>query len=110
MALMGADTQRVYLVTAGIGGSLGGLAGTLLILQYSVHPHFGGSFGPLVFMICVLGGLGSMPGAFVASFVMSEVISIGALVTSTEMAYVVAFVIFIAAIFVRPQGILGPRG
>lgn len=109
MALMGADTRRVYLVTSGIGGAMGGLAGALLILQYSVHPHFGGSFGPLVFMICVLGGLGSMPGAFVASFLMSEVISIGALITNTEMAYVVAFIIFIAAIFIRPEGILARR-
>ena len=61
-------------------------------------------------MICVLGGLGSMPGAFIASFLMSEVISIGGIITSTEMAYVVAFVIFSAAIFVRPDGILGRRG
>lgn len=110
MALMGADTRRVYLVTAGIGGAMGGLASVLLIIQYSVHPYFGTSFGPLIFMICVLGGLGSMPGALVASFLMSEVISIGGLITSTEMAYVVAFVLFIAAMFVRPEGILGRRG
>jgi branched-chain amino acid transport system permease protein len=109
MALMGADTGRVYLVTAGIGGAMGGLAAALLVLQYSIHPHFGASFGPLVFMICVLGGLGSMPGALVASFLISEVISIGGIITSTEMAYVVAFVLFIAAIFVRPEGILGRR-
>jgi len=109
VALMGADTRRIYLVTSGIGGAMGGLAAVLLILQYSVHPHFGASFGPLTFMICVLGGLGSMPGAFVASFLMSEVISIGGIITSTEMAYVVAFVIFIAAIVVRPQGLLGRR-
>ena len=109
VALMGADTRRIYLVTAGIGGAMGGLAGVLLIIQYSVHPHFGASFGPLVFMICVLGGLGNMPGALVASFLISEVISIGGLITSTEMAYVVAFVIFIGAIFVRPEGILARR-
>ena len=109
VALMGADTRRIYLVTSGIGGAMGGLAAVLLILQYSVHPHFGASFGPLTFMICVLGGLGSMPGAFVASFLMSEVISIGGIITSTELAYVVAFVIFIAAIVVRPQGLLGRR-
>ena len=109
VALMGADTRAVYLVTAGIGGAMGGLAGVLLILQYSVHPYFGASFGPLVFMICVLGGLGSMPGAFVASFLLSEVISVGGIITSTEMAYVVAFVLFIAAMFVRPEGILRRR-
>ena len=56
---------------------MAGLAGALLIFQYSVHPFFGGQFGPLTFMICVLGGLGNMVGAFVASFIMSEIISIG---------------------------------
>jgi branched-subunit amino acid ABC-type transport system permease component len=50
-----------------------------------------------------------MPGALVASFLISEVISIGGLITSTEMAYVVAFVIFIATMFVRPEGILARR-
>ena len=88
---------------------MAGLAAVLLILQYSVHPHFGLSFGPLTFMICVLGGLGNLPGSFVASFIMSEVISIGGILTSTELAYVVAFVIFIVAIFVCPKGILGKR-
>lgn len=107
MALMGADARKVYLVTSGIGGAMAGLAGALLIIQYSVHPHFGAAFGPLTFMICVLGGLGNMFGAVVASLLMSEVISVGGIITSTEMAYVVAFVIFIVAIFVRPEGILG---
>ncbi len=109
MALMGVDTRTVYLVTSAVGGAMAGLAGALLIIQYSVHPHFGAAFGPLTFMICVLGGLGNMFGAVVASLLMSEVISIGGIITSTEMAYVVAFVIFIVAIFVRPEGILGRR-
>lgn len=109
MALMGADQRKVYLVTSGIGGAMAGLAAALLIIQYSVHPYFGAAFGPLTFMICVLGGLGNMIGAVVASLLMSEVISVGGIITSTEMAYVVAFVIFIVAIFVRPEGILARR-
>ena len=67
---------------AGLRRDLGGRRphgrhrGALLVFQYAVHPFFGGQFGPLTFMICVLGGLGNMVGAFVASFVMSEIISI----------------------------------
>jgi branched-chain amino acid transport system permease protein len=109
MALMGANPQRVYLVTSAVGGLMAGLAGALLIFQYSVHPFFGGQFGPLTFMICVLGGLGNMVGAFVASFIMSEIISIGGVVWSTEMGYVIAFVVFIVMMFVRPGGILAKR-
>ena len=109
MSLMGASPQRIYLVTSAVGGLMAGLAGALLIFQYSVHPFFGGQFGPLTFMICVLGGLGNMVGAFIASFIMSEIIAIGGVVISTEMGYVIAFVIFIVMMFVRPGGILAKR-
>jgi len=54
MSLMGANPQWIYVVTSAVGGLMAGLAGTLLIFQYSVHPFFGGQFGPLTFMICVL--------------------------------------------------------
>ena len=109
MRLMGANPQRVYVVTSAVGGAMAGLAGALLIIQYSVHPFFGAAFGPLTFMICVLGGLGNMVGAFVASFIMSEIISIGGVVTSTEMGYVIAFLLFIVMMFARPGGILAKR-
>ena len=109
MALMGANPRHVYLVTSAVGGLMAGLAGTLLSFQYAVHPFFGGQFGPLTFMICVLGGLGNMVGAFVASFIMSEVIAMGGVIMSTEMGYVIAFVIFIVMMFVRPGGILAKR-
>ena len=109
MSLMGASPQRIYIVTSAVGGLMAGLAGALLIFQYSVHPFFGAQFGPLTFMICVLGGLGNMVGAFVASFIMSEIIAIGGVVISTEMGYVIAFVIFIVMMFVRPGGILAKR-
>ena len=109
MALMGASPQRIYIVTSAVGGLMAGLAGALLLFQSSVHPFFGGQFGPLTFMICVLGGLGNMVGAFVASFVMSEIISIAGVVWSTEMGYVIAFVVFIVMIFARPGGILARR-
>ena len=109
MRLMGASPQKVYLVTSAVGGLMAGLAAALLILQYSVHPYFGAAFGPLTFMICVLGGLGNMVGAFVASFIMSEIISIGGVIWSTEMGYVIAFVLFIVLMFVRPGGLLGRR-
>jgi branched-chain amino acid transport system permease protein len=109
MALMGANPRTIYIVTSAVGGALAGVAAALLIIQYSVHPFFGAAFGPLTFMICVLGGLGNMVGAFVASFIMSEVISIGGVVWSTEMGYVIAFVFFVVMIFARPGGILGKR-
>jgi branched-chain amino acid transport system permease protein len=109
MRLMGANPQRVYVVTSAVGGAMAGVAAALLIIQYPVHPYFGAAFGPLTFMICVLGGLGNMLGAFVASFILSEIISFGGVLLSTEMGYVVAFMLFIVLMFVRPGGILARR-
>jgi len=109
IALMGARPQRLYLVTSAVGGAMAGVAGALLIIQYAVHPYFGSAFGPLTFMICVLGGLGNMVGAFFAAFIMAQVISVGGVIVSTEMGYVIAFVIFIVLMFVRPGGIFARR-
>jgi branched-chain amino acid transport system permease protein len=109
MALMGANPQRIYVVTSAVGGAMAGIAGALLSIQYSVHPHFGAAFGPITFMVCVLGGLGNMVGALIAAFVMSEIISVGGVLWSTEMGYVIAFVVFIVMMFVRPGGLLTRR-
>ena len=106
VGLMGVDQRHIYLVTSAIGGALAGLAACLLALQYDVHPFIGNTFGPLIFMICVLGGLGDMIGGFVAAFIMSQIISIGGYYFSTELSYVFAFTLFIVLMFVRPRGIL----
>lgn len=109
MPLMGVDTRRIYLVTSAIGGGLAGLAACLLVLQYDVHPFIGLTFGPITFMICVLGGLGNMIGGFVAAFVFAEIISIGGLYMDLEWGYVFAFVFFIVMMFIRPRGLLARR-
>ena len=80
--------------------------GCLLSLQYDVHPFIGNTFGPLIFMICVLGGLGNMIGGFVAAFIISQIIAIGGYYYSTELSYVLAFTFFIVLMFVRPRGVL----
>jgi branched-chain amino acid transport system permease protein len=107
MGLMGVDQRRIYLLTSAIGGGLAGLAACLLMLQYDVHPFIGLTFGPITFMICVLGGLGNMIGGFVAAFIISQIVSISGYYVSIEASYVLAFVVFIVLILIRPQGILG---
>jgi branched-chain amino acid transport system permease protein len=109
MPLMGVDSRRVYLITSAIGGALAGLASCLLVLQYDVHPFIGLTFGPITFMICVLGGLGNMIGGFVASFVFAEIISVGGLYLDLEWGYVFAFVFFVVMMFARPRGLLARR-
>ena len=106
VGLMGVDQRRIYLVTSAIGGALAGLGACLLALQYDVHPFVGNTFGPLIFMICVLGGLGNMIGGFIAAFIISQIIAIGGYYYSTELSYVLAFMLFIVLMFIRPQGIV----
>ena len=109
MVLMGVDTKKVYLITSAIGGGLAGLAACLLVLQYDIHPAIGLTFGPIAFMICVLGGLGNMIGGFIAAFIMSEIITVGGFYFELEWGYVIAFVFFIVMMFVRPEGIMRKR-
>ncbi|MGB8640309.1 MAG: branched-chain amino acid ABC transporter permease [Pseudolabrys sp.] len=105
VGLMGVDQRRIYLVTSAIGGALAGLAACLLAMQYDVHPFIGNTFGPVIFMICVLGGLGNMIGGFIASFIISQIIAIGGYYSNSELSYVLAFTFFIVLMFVRPRGL-----
>jgi len=105
MPLMGVDPQRIYLIASAVGGALAGLAACLLIVQLDVHPFVGLSFGPITFMICVMGGLGNMLGGFLAAFLMGLIISVGGFWGTTEFSYVVAFAFFIIVMFIRPQGL-----
>ena len=109
MPLMGVDSRKVYLVTSAIGGGLAGLAAALMVLQYDIYPQIGLQFGPLIFMICVLGGLGNMLGGFVAAFIISQFIAIGGSCMATEWGYAVAFLFFMVAIFIRPQGLFAGK-
>ena len=109
MPLMGVDARKVYIVTSAIGGALAGLAASLMVFQFDIYPQIGLQFGPMIFMICVLGGLGNMLGGFVAAFIIAEFIAIGSSCLATEWGYAVAFLFFMIAIFVRPQGLFGGK-
>ncbi len=109
MTLMGVDSRRIYVITSALGGGLAGLASCLLVLQYDVHPFVGLSFGPITFLICVLGGLGNFVGGFVAAFVFAEIIALGGLYLDLEWGYVFAFVFFIVMMFARPEGLMSRR-
>ncbi len=109
MPLMGVDSSRIYLLTSALGGALAGLAACLLVLQYDIHPAIGLSFGPITFLICVLGGLGNLIGGFLAAFVFAQFISVGGFVFHLEWGYVLAFLFFIVMMFWKPQGLFARR-
>jgi branched-chain amino acid transport system permease protein len=107
MPLMGVDPARIFRITSALGGGLAGLAACLLVLQYDIHPAIGLTFGPITFLICVLGGLGNMMGGFIAAFIFAQFIAVGGFFFALEWGYVIAFVFFIAVMFWRPRGLFG---
>ena len=109
MPLMGVNPGRIFLITSALGGGLAGLGACLLVLQYDIHPAIGLSFGPITFLICVLGGLGNMVGGFAAAFIFAQFISVGGFFFAIEWGYVIAFLFFIGMMFWRPQGIFGGK-
>jgi len=108
MPLMGVNPSRIFLITSALGGALAGVAACLLVLQYDIHPAIGLSFGPIAFLVCVLGGLGNMIGGFLAAFIFAQFISLGGYF-STSNGLRAGFPVFIAFMFWRPQGLLGGK-
>jgi branched-chain amino acid transport system permease protein len=109
MPLMGVNPNRIFLITSALGGGLAGVAACLLVLQYDIHPAIGLSFGPITFLVCVLGGLGNMIGGFIAAFIFAQFISVGGYFFALEWGYVIAFLFFIGFMFWRPRGLLGAK-
>ena len=109
MPLMGVSPNRIFVLTSALGGGLAGLAACLLVLQYDIHPAIGLTFGPITFLVCVLGGLGNMVGGFIAAFIFAQFISVGGYILALEWGYVLAFLFFIGMMFLRPRGILGGK-
>ncbi len=109
-ALMGIDTDRVYATTWAVGITCVGVAGVLLAPVYPVYPTAGLQFVLIAYVTVVLGGLGDMAGALIASLVVAAVEVIGSYVIGTAWKEVLYLLLFIAILVVRPAGLFGQRG
>jgi branched-chain amino acid transport system permease protein len=109
-ALMGIDTDRVYALTWAVGITCVGAAGVLLAPVYPVYPTAGLQFVLIAYVAVVLGGLGDMLGALIASLVVAAVEVIGSYVVGTSWKEVLYLLLFIGILVVRPAGLFGQRG
>lgn len=109
-ALMGVDVRTVNAVTFGIGALMAGAAGALLSIVFPISPLNSSLFLGKAFVVCVLGGLGSVPGAMVGGLVLGVVESFGAFWFGPEHAVTISFALLLVLLFVRPSGLLGKRG
>jgi branched-chain amino acid transport system permease protein len=109
-ALMGIDTDRVYAITWAVGITCVGVAGVLLAPIYPVYPTAGLQFVLIAYVAVVLGGLGDMAGALIASLVVATVEVVGSYVIGTAWKEVLYLLLFIGILIVRPAGLFGQRG
>ena len=105
--LMGIDDYLVYKITFGIGTVMLGFAAAFLSPFYFIHPAVGDLFVGKSFVIVVLGGLGSITGAFLGGLIVGLIESVGAQFINSAMVESLIFVIFIACLVIRPMGLLG---
>jgi branched-chain amino acid transport system permease protein len=109
-SLMGIDTGQVFALTWAVGIACVGVAGVLLAPIYPVYPTAGLQFVLIAYVAVVLGGLGDMAGALIASVIVAAVEVIGSYVIGTAWKEVLYLVLFIAILVVRPAGLFGQRG
>jgi len=106
-SLMGINDTRISLVTLGLSAATAGLAGVLLGPLTGVAPDAWLNATVVAFAVVILGGLGSIPGTFLAAFVVSYSQIIVAFEISSSYEIIVPLAVIAVAVLVRPKGLLG---
>jgi branched-chain amino acid transport system permease protein len=105
--LVGADIRKVFSLAFGIGAACVGAAGSLLTPFLPFTPSTGLFFTMTSFNIVIIGGMGSLPGAFVGGLLVGISESLGAIVLVPSLKEIVTFVLLVLILLFRPQGLLG---
>lgn len=107
---MGVSNKKIYMLSFAIGVGLLGIAGSLLIPIYSVYPTVGEQFALIAFVVVVLGGLGSLPGAVAGGLLIGLIETMSSYFIAPSMKQLVYFTVFILILILRPNGLLGKPG
>jgi branched-chain amino acid transport system permease protein len=108
--LMGVDVKSIYAVAFGLGAALAGCAGVLMALVFPISPLTSSTYLGKAFVVCVLGGLGSVSGALAGGLMLALVEGVGSTLIGPANATTLSFILLIIFLIVRPQGLLGRRG
>lgn len=106
---LGIDVYRVFMVVFGIGAMAAGFAGIVNAPVVSLTPEVGEAILVQTFVVVVIGGVGSFPGAVLGGLIAGEIISITSMV-NPGYAYVMLFAAMTLVLLVRPHGLLGTPG
>ena len=104
-ALAGIPVPTVFLSAFGLGSALAGVAGTLATVTDAISPSIGLAWTLKALIVVVLGGLGSVTGAFVAGLGLGVAESVSGVVLGNAYREVIGLVLFLAVLAVRPQGL-----
>ncbi len=106
---MGIDVDRAHRIAFGIGTGVTAVAGGLVATYSSFQPYVGLEFVIIMYAGVVLGGMGSMLGAFWGGMTIGLVQQLSSLVLSPQLQNTAIFVVFLAIVLLRPQGLFGRR-
>ena len=107
--LVGIDVDHVYAMSFVIGLACLGAAACFLLPAYYVNPQVGNGFVLVAFTIVVLGGMGSFAGALAGGLLIGVVESLGGLWFGESLGQIGIFLLFIAVLLFRPQGLFGAK-
>jgi branched-chain amino acid transport system permease protein len=107
--LLGINPGRMYLLAVGLGAALAGAAGSLIVPFFYTFPTVGVVFVLIAFVVVILGTLGSIEGALLASLIVGVAESLGILFAGADLGLVVVFAILVAALVFKPSGLMGAR-
>jgi branched-chain amino acid transport system permease protein len=131
VAMLGHDVSRIFMLVFGVGTGLAGLAGVIAGPALTTQPTMADQFGPLLFVVIVIGGLGSLTGAFIASLLIGIIYNfavainlsfaeifgpvappfLGDLwrVTVAQLGPIIPYLLLVIMLVVRPKGLMGTR-
>ena len=106
---LGIDVYKVFMLVFGIGAMAAGFAGIINAPVVSIAPDVGEAILVQTFVVVVLGGVGSFPGAVVGGLIAGEIISITSMF-NPGYSYIMLFVAMTLVLVFRPHGLLGTAG
>ncbi len=107
--LVGINTYKIYDITMFLSTALAALAGCILAPIYNVYPTMGLDVVAKAFVVVITGGMGNVIGSILAGFLIGLAENLGGLFLGTEYKQVVAFIIMIIVLWLKPEGILGGK-
>jgi branched-chain amino acid transport system permease protein len=105
----GVDVARIHMLTFGLASALAAAGGSLLAVIVAIQPEMGQVWTFKSFLVIVLGGAGNYPGALLGGMLLGLVEQLASLFLTTQLSEVVAYVLLVLVLLVRPAGLLGGR-